>query len=42
MIEDLNSVNGIKVNGVKVEKSLLKKGDRISIGKLTFDIIEII
>jgi pSer/pThr/pTyr-binding forkhead associated (FHA) protein len=31
-IEDLNSTNGITVNGERVERSVLKNGDRIHIG----------
>ncbi|MEJ2362044.1 MAG: FHA domain-containing protein [Gammaproteobacteria bacterium] len=35
-IEDLNSTNGTLVNGVGMEKHLLKHGDKIQVGKHTF------
>jgi adenylate cyclase len=38
MIRDLGSTNGIKVNGMKVPKKLLRPGDKISIAKKTFTI----
>lgn len=34
-IEDLGSTNGTLVNGIKVDKALLKNNDRIQIGSLT-------
>lgn len=42
IVEDLNSANGIKVNGVQVKRSILYPGDEILIGKhvLTFDLSE--
>ena len=36
-IEDLNSTNGIKVNGSGVQRTVLKNGDRIHIGP--FDLV---
>ncbi|HYV36884.1 MAG TPA: FHA domain-containing protein [Gemmataceae bacterium] len=37
-IKDLNSTNGIKVNGIRVPNKLLLPGERITIGKKTFTI----
>jgi adenylate cyclase len=37
-IRDLNSTNGIKVNGQRVIKKLLHPGDELSIGKRKFNI----
>lgn len=35
VISDLNSLNGTFVNGKRIKKSMLKNGDKISIGKYT-------
>jgi len=35
-IEDLQSANGVKVNGAKVESQLLKENDRVEIGRIKF------
>lgn len=35
-IEDLGSTNGTLVNGLGVDRQLLKHGDRIQVGKHTF------
>jgi adenylate cyclase len=37
-IRDLNSTNGIKVNGMRVQQKLLHPGDEISIAKRRFTI----
>jgi adenylate cyclase len=37
-IRDLNSTNGIKVNGVRVSDKLLHPGDELSIGKRRYTI----
>jgi adenylate cyclase len=37
-IRDLNSTNGIKVNGVRVQQRPLKPGDEITIGKRRYSI----
>ncbi len=37
-IRDLNSTNGIKVNGVRVPKKFLQPGDTITIAKRTYTI----
>ena len=38
-IEDLNSSNGIFINGRKINKKFLKTGDEIVIGKYTLQIV---
>jgi len=35
-IRDLNSTNGVKVQGVRIQEKLLHKGDEITIGKRKF------
>src|SRR5580658_6947452 len=35
-IQDLGSVNGTYVNGVKIDKQKLKDGDAISLSEITF------
>jgi adenylate cyclase len=37
-IRDLNSTNGVKVNGARILEKLLHPGDRISIGKRDYTI----
>ena len=37
-IQDLNSTNGVKVNGVRVPKKLLHSGDTITIAKRTYTV----
>ena len=37
-IQDLNSTNGIKVNGVRVPKKVLNPGEKITIAKKTYTI----
>src|SRR4051812_10382796 len=37
-VKDLNSTNGIKVNGHRVDQTALKPGDKIGIGKRTYQI----
>jgi pSer/pThr/pTyr-binding forkhead associated (FHA) protein len=37
-IRDLNSTNGVKVNGVRVTEAVLYPGDRISIAKRNYTI----
>ena len=37
-IRDLNSTNGVKVNGLRVQEKLLHPGDEISIAKRRFTI----
>jgi adenylate cyclase len=37
-VRDLNSTNGVKVNGVRVNDKLLHPGDELSIGKRRYNI----
>ena len=36
VIEDLQSTNGTFVNGARVERAVLKTGDRLGVGKVEF------
>jgi len=38
LVEDLESTNGIFVNGEKVERAMLKAGDVLSVGRVDFSI----
>ena len=40
-LEDLRSMNGTRINGQKVEKELLRSGDKIRIGRRIFQFINI-
>jgi pSer/pThr/pTyr-binding forkhead associated (FHA) protein len=40
VVEDLSSTNGTLVNGKRVERSLLKSGDVVTIGRLEFAVSE--
>jgi pSer/pThr/pTyr-binding forkhead associated (FHA) protein len=35
-IEDLNSTNGVFVNGKRIARQILKDGDRLTIGRTNF------
>ncbi|MEZ5318974.1 MAG: FHA domain-containing protein [Vicinamibacterales bacterium] len=37
-VEDLDSTNGIQVNGEKVSRSMLKTGDVLTVGRVAFTI----
>jgi len=37
-VRDLNSTNGVKVNGLRVQEKLLHPGDEVSIGKRRYTI----
>ncbi|VAW83084.1 hypothetical protein MNBD_GAMMA13-1896 [hydrothermal vent metagenome] len=39
-IEDLDSTNGIFINGTRVKKQLLKHGDKLTLGSLTLKFID--
>ncbi len=39
-IEDLDSTNGVRINGNKIGKSLLKDGDEVRIGKFTLRFVD--
>ena len=38
LVEDLESTNGIFVNGAKVDRAVLKTGDILSVGRVDFEI----
>jgi pSer/pThr/pTyr-binding forkhead associated (FHA) protein len=38
IVEDLESTNGTKVNGEKVERAVLKAGDTLSVGRVEFSV----
>ena len=38
VVEDLSSTNGTQVNGQRVERSVLRPGDTLSIGRMDFTI----
>ena len=38
VVEDLASTNGTLVNGRKVDRVLLRAGDRLKIGRIEFDV----
>lgn len=40
VVEDLQSTNGTLVNGTRVERQLLKAGDRVSIGRVDFEVLQ--
>jgi ABC transport system ATP-binding/permease protein len=40
VIEDLRSTNGTMVNGTRVERHLLKPGDRVTIGRVDFEVVQ--
>ena len=38
VVEDLSSTNGISVNGRRVERAVLREGDRLTVGRLEFSV----
>lgn len=40
VVEDLRSTNGTMVNGERVERQLLKAGDRVTIGRVDFEVVQ--
>jgi len=38
VVEDLGSQNGTRVNGRKVDRALLKVGDKLTVGRVEFEI----
>ena len=38
LVEDLESTNGIQVNGAKVDKASLAEGDVLSVGRVDFSV----
>ena len=39
-VEDLGSINGTLVNGTRVQRAVLKKGDRLLVGETTLEVEE--
>jgi len=39
IVEDLKSTNGITVNGERVERSALRTGDVLTVGRVTFTVL---
>ena len=39
VVEDLNSTNGILVNGERVERSTLRTGDVLTVGRVAFTVL---
>ena len=37
-VVDLDSTNGTYVNGLRVERALLKDGDQLGVGRVTFTV----
>jgi pSer/pThr/pTyr-binding forkhead associated (FHA) protein len=40
VVEDLRSTNGTLVNGERVARQLLKPGDRVTIGRVDFEVVQ--
>ena len=40
IVEDLDSTNGILVNGERVERSTLRTGDVLTVGRVTFRVLQ--
>ena len=40
VVEDLGSTNGTIVNGKKVDRVVLRPGDRLTVGRIEFEIAE--
>lgn len=38
VVEDLGSTNGTLVNGERIERVMLRAGDRLTIGRIEFDV----
>lgn len=38
VVEDLGSTNGTMVNGKKIDRVVLRAGDRLSVGRVTFEV----
>jgi pSer/pThr/pTyr-binding forkhead associated (FHA) protein len=41
VVEDLGSTNGTLVNGKRVRRGILKPGDRLTVGRVEFDIAQV-
>lgn len=40
IVEDLGSQNGTRVNGRKVDRATLKAGDRLTVGRVEFSVVQ--
>lgn len=40
VVEDLRSTNGTMVNGERIERQLLKAGDRVTVGRVDFEVVQ--
>ena len=40
VVEDLSSTNGVLVNGERVDRQVLKPGDRVTIGRVDFEVVQ--
>lgn len=40
VVEDLRSTNGTMVNGERVQRQLLKPGDRVTVGRMDFEVVQ--
>lgn len=38
VVEDLGSTNGTQVNGARVDRAVLKAGDRLQVGRVIFQV----
>jgi len=38
VVEDLGSTNGVLVNGRKVTRTVLRAGDRLTVGRVEFEV----
>ena len=39
IVEDLGSTNGTRVNGTRIERQILKPGDRLTVGRVEFEVV---
>lgn len=39
VVEDLGSTNGTLVNGRKVDRTVLRAGDRLTVGRIEFEVL---
>jgi pSer/pThr/pTyr-binding forkhead associated (FHA) protein len=40
VVEDLRSTNGTMVNGQRVDRRILKPGDRLTVGRVEFEVVQ--
>ena len=39
IVEDLGSTNGTRVNGTRIERQILRPGDRLTVGRVEFEVV---